>query len=209
MLNTLIRIEACIVTILAVFFLQEAGFAQDLAQRPESISIVTYYPSPYGSYNQLNVGGGGLRLARVIEKVPANSWTDIDITSLPAGGLYIISVIPADKDPFLTYMIMFSAEQKDVGLTVFPGVIADASPAPTPEYKEYPLQPGKTQRLDDPKRELVNSGELKEWLRKRKLAQFRAQTSSDSVSFVLQIKTTKECSVRIGKILSYWADQNQ
>ncbi|RJO63884.1 MAG: hypothetical protein C4540_06070 [Candidatus Omnitrophota bacterium] len=190
MRKKLIQPKVFATTIIVLCFFSVLSFSQELPRQGESISIVTYYPSPYGSYNQLSVAAGGLRLGKTLEKVSAHTWTDIDITSLPAGGLYIISVIPADEDPFLTYMIMFSAEKRAVGLNVLPGVIADSS-VPTYEF--------------EPQR----SREVKEWLRKRELAQFRAQILSDTVSFVLQVKTTKECSVRVGKILSYWTEHDQ
>jgi len=183
MRKKLIRPKVFAITIIAVCFSSVLSFAQELPRQGESISIVTYYPSPYGSYNQLSVAAGGLRLGKALEKVPAHKWTDIDANSMPAGGLYIITVVPDDNDPFITYMVLFSAGPRGIELIVFPGAIAESAP----------------QNMED----------LSSWRQKRLFAQFRAQKSTDQDSFLLQIKATKACSVHVGKTLSYWTEYNQ
>ncbi|MEW6075914.1 MAG: hypothetical protein AB1530_06405 [Candidatus Omnitrophota bacterium] len=183
MVKKLIFPKALVATILLSSFFSALCFAQELPRQGESISIVTYYPSPYGSYNQLSVAAGGLRLGKALEKVPAHKWTDIDANPMPAGGLYIITVVPDDNDPFITYMVLFSAGPRGVELIVFPGAIAESAP----------------QNMED----------LSSWRQKRLFAQFRAQKSTSQDSFLLQIRAAKECSVHVGKTLSYWAEHNQ
>lgn len=100
------------------------GYAAAVFAQSESINITTYYPSPYGIYNQLKVDKGGLILGGAVDKAEADKWTDIEEGSIPSGGLYIVSVVPTDeKAANTTYSIIFSASAKGVALSVNAGAI--------------------------------------------------------------------------------------
>lgn len=98
------------------------GCIVTVSAQSESINITTYYPSPYGIYNQLRVDKGGLILGGVVDKAEADKWTDIEEGRIPSGGMYIVSVVPTDeKTANSTFSILFSASSKGVALSVNAG----------------------------------------------------------------------------------------
>ena len=165
-------------TIVSIFFFQAFSFAE---QKPhtEQITITTYYPSPYGSYNQLNVAGGGLRLGKVVDNVQEGVWTEVDIISSYSAGLFIVTVVPKDGSSISTSEILFSADAQNIGLQLV-GNSASSN-------------------LKIEKNQDMKSIEI---------AKFRAQYLQEKDLFSLRIMTNKECTVYIGKILSFWLNEN-
>ena len=160
----------------AVFLL--AGISLAFAQQQshdEQLTITTYYPSPYGSYNSLYVGKGGLKLGKPVENIQPNIWNNIENVQGNSSGLFLITMVPKDGSAVASFMILFSAGSGSIGMQLIGGPVASGSK----DYKE-------------------------QWGKSVGLAQFRAQDLQESNSFAIQIKPTKECTVYIGKILSYW-----
>jgi hypothetical protein len=167
-----------------ILFFPIFTFAQKTKQKHvggESLEIVTYYPSPYGSYNQLNLGAGGLKFSKVVEKAGADIWTDLDILDIPSAAVYFITAIPLNGDPFVTEMFMYAVGPQGVsGGRMFNAVAST-----------YPSN---------------NIEEIKKWHKLKNIVEFRLEKLKNANAFALQIKPKKNCKVKVGKILSYWED---
>jgi hypothetical protein len=155
-------------------FILPSMFAQQQSQS-EQLTITTYYPSPHGSYNSLYVGKGGLRLGKPVENVQPNIWNNIETVSVDSAGLFVITVVPKDGGAVSSFMILFSADSSNMGMQLLGGpAISD---------------------LKNDIDQLINLTES---------AKFRTQLLKEHNSFTLQIMPVKECTVYIGKMLSYW-----